>query len=495
MLVHALRPADIGGGRMSRIDSTGQPSEKFPSARPRHAAQRCRRTKAPVRVPRPAVHAGAVQHGPAAYAGAPRCRRFDAGDLPSGLSHVRELHSRNELQGLAVHHPLLDLRQPVPPGEATAPRGVAGGAGGAISPVRPGAGSGIRHDHGRRVGEAVEPRGGARLAAAAGGFPRAAAAGRRQRVGVRGGRRGPGLRGRDRRVTVVPRPQAVIRHAAGVRAPGRLRQRHPTGPMTDTVNHLGATLQDFLDGRLDDTRQVEVRAHLDGCPQCRGELEALRWVRDVALKQLPGEKVPPGLANRVTAALDAADGRTRPAASRTIRRRWQWATAGALLAAGALALLLVSRPRADLVDAVTRDFALYSSGTLALDLRSSDGRAVESLYARGGIDFRTRVFDLGMMQYRLVGGRIHRLRGRPSALFAYRGPEGRDLVCQMYEGRLAELPRSDDAREHNGITFQVYRAGRLTLVFWQEGAVVCVLASDAESETVIQLAYAKAVKV
>ncbi len=264
--------------------------------------------------------------------------------------------------------------------------------------------------------------------------------------------------------------------------------------MTDKVNHLGATLQDFLDGRLDDTRLVEVRAHLDGCPQCRSDLEALRWVRDVALKQLPGEEVPPALAARVAAALDAADGRTRPAARWTSRWWWRWATAGALLAAAAVTLLLLSRPRADLVDAVARDFAEYSNGNLALDLRSSDGTAVESLYARGGIDFPTRVFDLGMMGYRLVGGRIHRLRGRPSALFAYRGPEGRDLVCQMFEGRLAELPRSVDVREHNGITFQVYRAGRLTLVFWQEGAVVCVLASDAESDAVIQLAYAKAAK-
>src|SRR5437867_10585385 len=153
--------------------------------------------------------------------------------------------------------------------------------------------------------------------------------------------------------------------------------------MTDTVNHLGATLQDFLDGRLDDAGQVDVRAHLDGCPQCRGELEALRWVRDVGLKQLPGEKVPPGLADRVTAALDAADGRTRLAAHWTIWRRWwQWATAGALLAAAALALLLVSRSRADLVDAVTRHFAAHSSGTLALDLRSPDGAARVSSYAR-----------------------------------------------------------------------------------------------------------------
>ncbi len=265
--------------------------------------------------------------------------------------------------------------------------------------------------------------------------------------------------------------------------------------MTDTVNHLGATLQDFLDGRLDDTRQAEVRAHLDGCPQCRSKLAALRWVRDVALKQLPGEEVPPALADRVAAALDAADGRTRPATSWTIWRRWwKWATAGAVLAAAAVALLLVSRPRANPVDAVARDFAEYANGNLALALRTSDGTAVESLYARGRINFRTRVFDLGMMQYRLVGGRIHQLRGRPSALFAYRGPEGRDLVCQMYEGRLAELPRSDDVREHDGITFQVYHAGKLTLVFWQEGAVVCVLASNADSEAVIQLAYAKAAK-
>jgi anti-sigma factor RsiW len=266
--------------------------------------------------------------------------------------------------------------------------------------------------------------------------------------------------------------------------------------MTDMANHLGATLQHLLDGRLDAGREVEVRAHLQECPQCRGQLEALRWVRDVALKQLQGEEVPPGLAERVAAALDEADERARPAMSPTAGPRWRkWAGGGALLAAAALAVLILSPPRTDLPHAVARDFAEYSSGSLALDLRSSEGAAVESLFAAGGIDFRTRVFDLGMMHYQLVGGRIHRLRNRPSALFAYRGPEGRDLVCQMYEGRLADLPGADDVREHDGITFQVYRAGRTTLVFWQEGAVVCVLVSDAESEAVVQLAYAKAVKI
>jgi anti-sigma factor RsiW len=259
--------------------------------------------------------------------------------------------------------------------------------------------------------------------------------------------------------------------------------------MTDDTRHLDATLQDFLDGRLDAARQAEVRRHLEGCSQCRNELDALRWVRDVALKQLPSDEVPPVLAARVAATLDGAAS-PRPVGRLTRRK---WAAAGALLAAAAVALLFLAAPRRDLADAVARDYAAFSSGGLELDLRSSDGAAVESLFARGGIAFRTRVFDVAMMQYRLVGGRVHRLRGRPSALFVYRGPEGRVLVCQMYEGVLADLPPTPDVRRHNGVTFRVYRAGPLTLVFWQEGAVVCVLASDAESEAVVQLAYAKAV--
>ena len=268
--------------------------------------------------------------------------------------------------------------------------------------------------------------------------------------------------------------------------------------MTDAANHLGLTLQEFLDDRLDAPRQAEVRAHLDGCPECRGELEALRWVRDTALKRLPAEAVPPTLADRVARALDDADRLARPTARPVVGPRWRkWASAGvaSLLAAAALLLLVLSRSKTALPEAVARDFAEYSSGRLALDVRSSDGAAVERLFAARGIDFRTRVFDLGMMQYQLVGGRIHRLGNRASALFAYRGPEGRDLVCQMYEGRLASLPPPGDVRNQDGIRFQVYRVGKLTLVFWQEGAVVCVLASDAESESVIQLAYAKAVKV
>ena len=120
---------------------------------------------------------------------------------------------------------------------------------------------------------------------------------------------------------------------------------------------------------------------------------------------------------------------------------------------------------------------------------------MEAYFARNGIAFQTRVFDLGMMNYRLAGGRVNHLDGRLSALFAYSGPGGQKLVCQMYEGKISELPPTDDVRQHNGITFYVHRSERRTIVFWQEGDVVCVLVSDVPPEDVVQLAFAKAVRV
>jgi anti-sigma factor RsiW len=104
------------------------------------------------------------------------------------------------------------------------------------------------------------------------------------------------------------------------------------------------------------------------------------------------------------------------------------------------------------------------------------------------------VFDFGMMGYTLTGGRVGRLENRSGAVFAYRGAAGDAIVCVMYAGSLAELPAGAEPREHNGIRFQVYRRDGFTLVFWEEGEIVCVLISAGPPEQAIELAYAKAVK-
>lgn len=256
-----------------------------------------------------------------------------------------------------------------------------------------------------------------------------------------------------------------------------------------TRHPSGEEIQDLLDGRLPSGRRAEIEAHVVDCTPCRRGLAGLSWARQAAA-HLPAHEPPPELAAQVARALDR-EARREPAARRM--RRVAWAI-GLATAAAAAILLLVRRGPTDLPAAVARAYTTYQAAALGLDTATGDGAALEAFFARNGIAFPTRVFDLDMMGYHLVGGRTHALGGRPSALFVYQAASGRILICQMYEGTLAQLPADGEEREHNAITFRVYRSGMLTLVFWREGAVVCVLASDAPTEEVIQLAYAKAVK-
>ena len=257
-----------------------------------------------------------------------------------------------------------------------------------------------------------------------------------------------------------------------------------------TPHPSGEEIQDLLDGRLVPTQRAEIEAHLAECALCQHTLATLAWARQAAA-QLPVHEPPPELQARVALVLNR-EARPVPTAARRLRRV-AWAM-GLVAVAAAAAFLLVRRSSVDLPAAVARAYAAYETAAVGLDTATADAAALEAFFARHGITFPTRVFDLGMMGFRVVGGRTHMLAGRPSALFVYRGANGQALMCQMYEGTLAQLPAGGETREHNGIAFRVYRSGAVALVFWQEGRVVCVLASDAPVEEVVQLAYAKATK-
>ena len=55
-----------------------------------------------------------------------------------------------------------------------------------------------------------------------------------------------------------------------------------------------------------------------------------------------------------------------------------------------------------------------------------------------------------------------------------------------------DLPETEDTREHGGIKFYSYRVDGVSVTFWREADVICVLASRADPEQVVALAFAKA---
>jgi anti-sigma factor RsiW len=266
--------------------------------------------------------------------------------------------------------------------------------------------------------------------------------------------------------------------------------------MSSAGRHYDDELQDLLDGRLAPPVRTEVESHLEACAECRGRLDVLRWTRQAASQLASVHELPERLADDIARLMDAEDRKTEGTSARPHRARAVWAVAALLALATIGGWLLLRRPApADIPAQVADDYRRHRAGELRLELATSRPEDAEALFRRRGLGFPARVFDLAMMGYRVAGARVHEVSGRPSALFTYRGQGGELLLCQMYQGDLAQLPPDPERRIHDGIEFLVYHRGGLTLVFWQEGDVVCVLVSDIASEAVVGLAFAKAVKV
>lgn len=264
--------------------------------------------------------------------------------------------------------------------------------------------------------------------------------------------------------------------------------------MTSGTSHYDDELHELLDGRLVGELLSEVEAHLKSCDKCGKTLERLRWIRETVAENIVQEELPAEVESALSEMLDREDGKALPG-SETKRRRWALAAAAAVVAGIVGVVMFPSREMPDFPAAVATDYRLYRQAELTLVHETSSTEDMESFFAERGIPFDTRVFDLAMMDYGVRGGRVHEVASRQSALFVYQAEDGRTLVCQMYEGHVDELGGERQVRVHNEIDFYIYRVGEITLVFWQEGRVICVLASDIAAEEVVQLAFAKAIKV
>jgi anti-sigma factor RsiW len=271
--------------------------------------------------------------------------------------------------------------------------------------------------------------------------------------------------------------------------------------VSDHSRHDLDELSEHLDGRLPEPRRQEVVERLRECAQCRDAQASLLWAKRHARK-LAGAAAPAGLEAEVQVALRRAVGGedaampTRVPAARGRRHVPALVTAAALIIGLAFVLSrLGPPPLSSLPEAVAQDVRSRAEGRLELAVEGSDTRQLEAFLANQRLGFDTRVLDLGMMGFALRGGGAGPLAGRPSALMVYRETAtGQEVLCRMLRGGLSALPPPHEERQHDGIPFQVYHLGDVTVVFWPEGGVLCALAGRGEPEALVQLAFGKAMK-
>lgn len=262
------------------------------------------------------------------------------------------------------------------------------------------------------------------------------------------------------------------------------------------TTHPFEALQDLFDNRLPPSEIEPVRNHLASCATCQSVWQDLDTSRAATASLRAGRELPDGLLADVVAALDAPGSlgeRADTASARSWiggRRTWLSAAAVAVVAVG-VGVWRFRREDSAIPARVARDLERVTTGALALDMRTDQAAVLEAHFSRSGLA-GIRVLDLAMMGYVLEGGSRHDLGGRPSALYVYRDRSRRPLVCQMYAGALADLPTTDDVRDNGPFRFHVYLEGGATTVFWQEGPIVCALASTLPRDEVVALAFAKA---
>jgi anti-sigma factor RsiW len=184
------------------------------------------------------------------------------------------------------------------------------------------------------------------------------------------------------------------------------------------LRHL---LHGYVDGELDLVRSLEIERHLGECPACARLHQSMLALRTALQSSALSFRAPPGMRQRVRAALRRQGKARRP------RRlvAWPWlavaAAAALLVALTWSAARLVSIPSAD--DLIAREVvsghvrSLMARGPT--DVASSNRHTVKPWF-NGKVPFSPPVFDLADRGFPLVGGRLDYLDERRVAALVYR---------------------------------------------------------------------------
>lgn len=197
-----------------------------------------------------------------------------------------------------------------------------------------------------------------------------------------------------------------------------------------------------VDGELDSTTQVELDAHMSGCPICREHFLFARSVKTATKRALSGVTAPDALRLRVLTALASAPAPASRAPvvirDRMMRDRMPRAALYAVPAAAAVVLvalgtgsdeLAATSPNATIVPLV-EDVVRRHSSEHPPEFAGSPTQVAG--WFRGRVAFPVHPVELSARDSRLVGARLSNVRERDAAAFYY-DVGGHRLTVMVFE--------------------------------------------------------------
>jgi len=179
-----------------------------------------------------------------------------------------------------------------------------------------------------------------------------------------------------------------------------------------TCDQILPLLGPYVDRELSPTEELAMRHHLEGCPACRAELGSLTALRSTVMAQ-PRFEMPESLRGRIDKALP------------TERVPWKlpyWAGSFALGALCATVLWFIVGPRATPRGGVQAEIVASHVRSLMpghlLDVVTSNRHVVKPWFA-GKVGVAPSPWDLSAQGYKILGGRLDYIEGKPTAVLVY----------------------------------------------------------------------------
>jgi anti-sigma factor RsiW len=173
-----------------------------------------------------------------------------------------------------------------------------------------------------------------------------------------------------------------------------------------------------VDGELDSAGSLAVEQHIQGCASCLTEVESLRALATSIENGALRFNAPPGLRKKVQRTIRSANPDSRRS---FIDWRWASALASAVLIASLAWVVIMGRSTSGemlLVNEIVSSHVRSMMANHITDVASSDSHTVKPWFG-GKLDYSPPVKDLTERGFRLIGGRLDYLGGRPVAALVY----------------------------------------------------------------------------
>jgi mycothiol system anti-sigma-R factor len=234
-------------------------------------------------------------------------------------------------------------------------------------------------------------------------------------------------------------------------------------------------LSGLVDGELESSKELLVQNHLKSCQDCRREYNLLKTTKDLIKQNIPSEKAPAYLRNKVVRRVETE--KVKDA------RQWQWLRSWFLspqmLAPALVVLIIVASlisysiyfrsPAGQLISQLVTAHGDYENKRMSLKMASSNPQQLAAWF-KNKVDFSVEVPRLDQINFSLLGGEVFSLAEGSGVHILYHSSQGHKISLFILKDQ--EIQLSFKTIQERGYEFYIANYKDYAVLCWKKDGLV-----------------------